>query len=119
VGDLHGANGKPAGELQIPVTCNRKEGQEQEIAIGRWAYQAKKEEEEQLNVVLFVNEIKIIMSLKDYTVCIACVPTRRISYMRIWYTFRISTDWQHIGSLVQRTFNFWSNVGIQYVTLLG
>jgi hypothetical protein len=26
------------------------------IAIGRWAYQAKKEEEEQINVVLFVNE---------------------------------------------------------------
>jgi hypothetical protein len=25
-------------------------------AIGRWAYQAKKEEEEQINVVLFVNE---------------------------------------------------------------
>jgi hypothetical protein len=24
--------------------------------IGRWAYQAKKEEEEQINVVLFVNE---------------------------------------------------------------
>jgi hypothetical protein len=25
-------------------------------AIGRWAYQTKKEEEEQINVVLFVNE---------------------------------------------------------------
>jgi hypothetical protein len=25
-------------------------------AIGRWAYQVKKEEEEQINVVLFVNE---------------------------------------------------------------
>jgi hypothetical protein len=25
-------------------------------AIGRWAYQAKKEEEEQINLVLFVNE---------------------------------------------------------------
>jgi hypothetical protein len=25
-------------------------------AIGCWAYQAKKEEEEQINVVLFVNE---------------------------------------------------------------
>jgi hypothetical protein len=25
-------------------------------AIGRWAYQAKKEEEEQINVVLLVNE---------------------------------------------------------------
>jgi hypothetical protein len=25
-------------------------------AIGRWAYQAKKEEEEQINIVLFVNE---------------------------------------------------------------
>jgi hypothetical protein len=27
-----------------------------EFAIGCWAYQAKKEEEEQINVVLFVNE---------------------------------------------------------------
>jgi hypothetical protein len=26
------------------------------FAIGHWAYQAKKEEEEQINVVLFVNE---------------------------------------------------------------
>jgi hypothetical protein len=26
------------------------------VAIGRWAYQAKKKEEEQINVVLFVNE---------------------------------------------------------------
>jgi hypothetical protein len=26
------------------------------LAIGLWAYQAKKEEEEQINVVLFVNE---------------------------------------------------------------
>jgi hypothetical protein len=25
-------------------------------AIGRWAYQAKKEEEEQINIVLFVSE---------------------------------------------------------------
>jgi hypothetical protein len=26
------------------------------IAIGRWAYQGKKEEKEQINIVLFVNE---------------------------------------------------------------
>jgi hypothetical protein len=31
-----------------------------ELAIGRWAYQAKKEEEEQINVVLFVNEKLLI-----------------------------------------------------------
>jgi hypothetical protein len=28
----------------------------EETAIGHWAYQAKKEEEEQINVVLYVNE---------------------------------------------------------------
>jgi hypothetical protein len=27
-----------------------------DAAIGRWAYQAKKKKEEQINVVLFVNE---------------------------------------------------------------
>ncbi len=40
------------------------------------------------------------------TKCITCVPTRRILYMRIRYTFRISTDWQRVGSLVQCAFNF-------------
>ncbi len=59
-----------------------------------------------------------LMSLKDYK-GIECVPTRGISYIRIRYTFRISTDWQHVGSLVQRAFTFWSNIGIQYVTSFG
>jgi hypothetical protein len=31
-------------------------GEDVEGAIGRWAYQAKKEEEEQINLVLFVTK---------------------------------------------------------------
>jgi hypothetical protein len=58
------------------------------------------------------------MSLKDYKVYRMCANTWN-PYMRIWYTFRISMDWQRVGSLAQRTFNFWLNVGVQYVTLFG
>jgi hypothetical protein len=35
----------------LPIVSTSTSGD----AIGRWAYQAKKEEEEQINVVLFVN----------------------------------------------------------------
>ena len=31
MGDLHGTNGEPAGELQVPVTCNWNEGNAKEI----------------------------------------------------------------------------------------
>ena len=31
MGDLHGTDGKPAGELQVPIACNRKEGDMKEI----------------------------------------------------------------------------------------
>ncbi len=49
---------------------------------------AKKEEEEIDNY-----------EHKRLQLCIECVPTRRILYIRIQYTFRISVC---IGSLVQR-----------------
>ena len=31
MGDLHGTDGKPAGELQVPIACDRKEGDTKEI----------------------------------------------------------------------------------------
>ncbi len=73
-------------------------------------------EEEQINIVLFVNENLNNNELKRLqSVSRVCQHVES----RIWYTFRISMDWQRIGSLVQRAFNFWSNVGILYVTLFG
>jgi hypothetical protein len=44
---------------------------DKEGAIGCWAYQTKKEEEEQINIV--VNEK--LMSLKDYKVYRMCANT--------------------------------------------
>ncbi len=54
-----------------------------------------------------------IMSLKDAK-CIKRVQTHRIVYVRIWYTFRTSANWQRNGSLVQHMFKLKSNAGIQY-----
>jgi hypothetical protein len=36
-------------------------------AIGHWVYQAKEEEEEEINVVLFVNEINELKRLQSVT----------------------------------------------------
>jgi hypothetical protein len=40
-------------------------------AIGHWAYQAKKEEEEKINVVLFVIWFKVKKQLTREGMCIA------------------------------------------------
>jgi hypothetical protein len=43
-------------QQQLVVALQIMDAANPSPAIGRWAHQAKKEEEEQINVVLFVNE---------------------------------------------------------------
>jgi hypothetical protein len=57
-----------------------------------------KREEEEIDVVYSENGS---YKLKRLCMCIECVPTRRILYIRIWYTFRIMATWHFVGSLVQ------------------
>jgi hypothetical protein len=40
--------------------------------------------------------------VKGLQMCVECVPTHRILYIRIWYTFRNSSTRHCVGSLVQR-----------------
>ncbi len=63
------------------------------------AKKEEKDEEEQINVVCFV--LMIINELLRLHLCVKCVPTLRIMYVRIRYTFRMIANWQCVGSLVQ------------------
>jgi hypothetical protein len=57
-----------------------------------------KREEEEIDVVYSDKEN---YELKRLQMCIEFVPTCRVLYIKIWYTFRILGTWHCVGSLVQ------------------